>query len=523
MSTSRRPGNWLTRAVASDGAPRPLDPAATLGVLYVSGAVVSSVLVATPRIGTSDTAFMLASAAVALVGGAVLWRYRPPLAEPLVVATIVAGTTWMGADAYALSGAGLLLCIWFAPAGFALVAPAPAFVSATYAIAVPGIILASTGELTASTTSGTAAKEWVIVAAMIVAASAAVHVFSRRTVEGDRTLASIASELAVGVAVIGDERRLLAVNPVLRGMLGDDSESVIGRQVDSYATSEHAPEVRRVLDALLAGTVSSSAFDLLVRRPQGEVLYALVHAASIKSSSREPRFIVALVYDLSERRRIDEQRAELASLLVSAQEDERRRIAAEVHDDPLQGLIALSLELQILERRTTEHSILASIADLKETVKQTIDQLRGLLFELHPPALELGGLIDSLRELIRRYEASGGPHVTFEEAIATEPTPEEAVVLFRITAEALTNVRKHANATAVSVSLVDSQGGIALSIVDDGVGIVGDAHVVVPGHFGVASMRARAARAGGSLEITSRPGSGTTVLAWIPRQESSPA
>jgi PAS domain S-box-containing protein len=519
MSTSSWAGNWLTRAVASEGAPWPLDRSSTLGALYVAGAVVTSVLVAAPRIGTADETVMLVSAAVALVGGGALWRFRPPLAQPLVVAAILIGTTWMGADAFALSTGGLLLCIWFAPAAFALVAIAPAVVAAAYAIAVPGIILASTGALTAHTGVANAVRQWILVAAVIIGASAAVWVLIHRTVESERTLAAIASELAVGIAVIGDERRFLAVNPVLRRMLGRNSDAIVGTQVEAFTSPDDAPELRSALGALLSGTVRSSAFDLRILRPQGEVLYALVYAASIETSPRGGRLVIALVYDLSERRRIDEQRAELASLLVSAQEDERRRIAGEVHDDPLQALIAVSLELQVLERRTTEQPVLEAITDLKGSIKQAIEQMRGLLFELHPPALELGGLRESLEELIRRYEASGGPSVTLDDAIATEPSPEEAVVLFRITAEALTNVRKHADARQVSVSLIDSQGGIALSVADDGVGMVTDANVVVPGHLGVASMRARAARAGGSLEITSRPGSGTTVKAWIPRQE----
>lgn len=523
MSTSTRAGNWLIRAVGSGGSPRSLDAAATLGALYVAAAIVSSLLVATPGVGTSDAALMLASAFVALAGGAALWRFRPSLGQPLIFAAIALGTTWMGADAYALSTSGVFLCVWFAPSAFALLAIEPAFVASAYAIAVPGIIFASTGELTVRVGSGTAAKEWIIVAALILAASAAVYAFCRRSTERDRTLASIASELNIGIAAIGDERRVLAANPVLGRMLERDPDEIIGRQVESFTSSERALEIRSTIDALLQGAIDSAALDFPVRRSQGDALYALLHAASIAPSPSEPRSVIALVYDLSERRRIDEQRAELASLLVSAQEDERRRIASEVHDDPLQALIALGLELQILERRTKEQQVLASIDDLKDAVKQAIEQLRGVLFELHPPGLELGGLADSLRELIRRYEASGGPKVTFEDAIATDPTPEEAVALFRITSEALTNVRKHANATHVSVSLVDSQGGIALSIVDDGVGMVGDASIVVPGHFGVASMRARAARAGGNLEITSRPGNGTTVLAWIPRQESSPA
>ncbi|MGA8297198.1 MAG: ATP-binding protein [Acidimicrobiales bacterium] len=520
MSTTQWAGNWLTRAVASEAPARSVDPSLTLGVLFVAAAIVSSLLVSSPGIGTADATVMLACAAAALLGGAALVRFRPPIAQPLVAASLVLGTTWMGADAFSLSSGGLLLCVWFAPAAFALVELAPAIVVAAYAVAVPGIILAATGELSTKSGSSAAAKQWVIVAAIIIAASAAVWALSRRTAERERALAAITSKLAVGIGVIGEGRRFLAVNPVLRALLGDTTGAIVGRQVESFTTADHAAEVRRAVDALLESSAPSSAFDLVVVRPDGEMLYTLVYAASIEPSPREPSFVIALVYDLSERRRIDEQRAELAALLVSAQEEERRRIASEVHDDPLQALIALSLELQILERRTKEELVLESIAGLKESIKQAIEQVRGLLFELHPPALELGGLSESLRELIRRYEASGGPEVAFENTIAREPTPEEAVALFRITAEALTNVRKHADATRVAVSVVDSQGGIALSVADDGVGMDGDATVVVPGHLGVASMRARAERAGGSLEISSRPGKGTTVRVWIPRQET---
>ena len=283
MSTSRWAGNWLTRAVASEGSPRPLDPASTLGVLYVTGAVVTAVLVATPNIGTADAVMMLTTAAGALVVGGALWRYRPPVTQPFILAAIVVGTTWMGADAYALSHGGLLLCIWFAPAAFALVSIAPAVLVAAYTIAVPGIIVSATNQLTTSAASG-ATKTWVIVAAVIAAASAAVWVLTRRTVERERTIALIASELAVGIAVIGEERRFLAVNPVLHEMLGVGGEAIVGRQVESFTSSEHVSEVRRTLDALLSGAAHSSAFDLPVLRPLGERLYALVYAASIESS-----------------------------------------------------------------------------------------------------------------------------------------------------------------------------------------------------------------------------------------------
>ena len=105
--------------------------------------------------------------------------------------------------------------------------------------------------------------------------------------------------------------------------------------------------------------------------------------------------------------------------------------------------------------------------------------------------------------------------VRFDSSLETEPTADEAITLFRITAEALTNSRKHADAHNVTVSVLDSQGGIALTVADDGIGMDNTSQIV-PGHLGVASMRERAERAGGSFEISSAPGAGTTVRVLDP-------
>ena len=169
-------------------------------------------------------------------------------------------------------------------------------------------------------------------------------------------------------------------------------------------------------------------------------MHAVVTAVGVVPEPDGPRFVFALVWDVSEQRRLNEQRGELAQLLLRAQENERRRIADEVHDDPLQTLIALSIQLQILEGRLKDDSVLGVVElDLKKAIALSIEQMRTLLFELHPPALHLGGLTESLTEFIRRYEAAGGPKVRFDSALETETTPDEAITLFRITTEALTN------------------------------------------------------------------------------------
>ena len=298
-------------------------------------------------------------------------------------------------------------------------------------------------------------------------------------------------------------------------MLARPRGEIIGRHLDDLILPADAETTDAALGGLLSGSATSAVFERRYQRPDGETVHAIVTAASIVPESEGPRFVVGLAQDVSEQRRLDEQRAELARLLLRAQENERRRIADEVHDDPLQTLIALSIQLQILEGRLKDKNALSVVEDLKRAVAQSIEQMRTLLFELHPPALHLGGLTESLTEFIRRYQGGVAPRSasTARSRRNRPPTKRSHSSAY---AEALTNSREHADAHNVTVSVLDSQGGIAVTVADDGIGM-DDTSQIVPGHLGVASMRERAERAGGSFEISSAPGAGTTVRAWIPR------
>jgi len=217
-------------------------------------------------------------------------------------------------------------------------------------------------------------------------------------------------------------------------------------------------------------------------------------------------------------RRVDRERRQLLSRVVTAQEEERREIASDIHDDPVQKLTAASVRLDILEG---DHPALGqdpTFRKAQETIGHAIESLRHLMFELRPYVLDRDGLAAALR-LVLNAESKrvDGCDYQLDAQIATEPDPEIRVVLYRIALEALANVRKHARASQVDLSVRDQDGGYLLRLSDDGAGFDAITRAHSPeGHLGLTSMRERAEMASGWFRLQSAPGSGTTVEVWLP-------
>jgi signal transduction histidine kinase len=200
---------------------------------------------------------------------------------------------------------------------------------------------------------------------------------------------------------------------------------------------------------------------------------------------------------------------------IRAQERERARIAAGVHDDSLQVITAAMLRVQQLRRRLDDPGALEQLARLEESIAQAADRLRRLIFDFRPPALERYGLAAAVRDALSRLRADAGLEVRLDDRLASEPPMPTRLLLYRITQEALVNVGRHAAATLVRVTLDDVDGGYLLRVADDGVGT--RPRTPEPGHLGLVLMRERAEFAGGWFRLDSARGAGTTVSAWIPR------
>ncbi len=227
--------------------------------------------------------------------------------------------------------------------------------------------------------------------------------------------------------------------------------------------------------------------------------------------------IVGTHFDLTERRERDAERArnELLAHLVFVQEDERRRIARDMHDQFGEQLTALSLRIALLKEACFHSADLVGHTEALEAIAQRLDHdVDQLVWQLRPTALDdLGlraALTNYIQEWSRRTNIAADLHTSG--LLDARLAPEVETALYRIAQEALNNVAKHSRARHVEVILERRSDCVLLILEDDGVGFE-QAHSGAAGHgFGLVGMQERAALVGASLQIESTPGEGTTIL-----------
>ena len=221
-----------------------------------------------------------------------------------------------------------------------------------------------------------------------------------------------------------------------------------------------------------------------------------------------------LLYEREWRRRSQREAHDLSGRLIKAHEEERERLARELHDDVSQRLAALAIDAAQYENSpsasasTTQHSIHQGLVRLSEDV-------HGLSYQLHPSILADLGLVEALNSECKRYPDEWIELRVNETDIPAKLPHDVALCLFRIAQEALRNASRHAKANRVQVSLSRVGQGLKLTIADDGIGFD-------PGEprkgtsLGLASMRQRATSVRGRFEVKANPHGGTTISAWVP-------
>jgi signal transduction histidine kinase len=207
---------------------------------------------------------------------------------------------------------------------------------------------------------------------------------------------------------------------------------------------------------------------------------------------------------------------------LTAAEQERKRWARELHDETLQALAGIRVLLSSARRAGTAEALDGASAQALEQIEQEITNLRAIITELRPAALDELGLAAAVEALLERHRAVNGLEVTGHIDIAAdgELDPDLAATVYRVVQEALTNVAKHAQAKHVTVSVATAEGEIKLAVVDDGRGFSIEDR---SDGFGVTGMQERVAVSGGELSIESGD-AGTALTAWLPlAQRTVPA
>ena len=324
-------------------------------------------------------------------------------------------------------------------------------------------------------------------------------------------------------AIIGNtlDGTILSWNRGAERMYGYSAAEMVGQTVSVLAPPDRPDELPDIIGRLEKGE-QIEQLETKRRRRDGAEIDVVLKVSAIRNgrgeivgSSTIARDITLLKAQAELERDLAERRALLAHL-VTAGEEERARIAGDIHDDSIQAIAAAGMRLQILRRKLHDPEQLKLLGDLQETIGLSIDRLRHLLFELRPPVLDSEGLAAALEMYLE--DAADGSTTRYElkDKLRSQPSAQTRTILYRIAQEALVNVRKHACATTVTVSLLERDGGYLVRIADDGVGFAVDEAKPVSGHLGLASMQERAMLADGWLRVTSAPQDGTAIEVWVP-------
>ncbi|GBC87274.1 Oxygen sensor histidine kinase NreB [bacterium HR12] len=318
------------------------------------------------------------------------------------------------------------------------------------------------------------------------------------------------------VVLVAPDERIVYASPRHLEVLGRSPEELVGLSAFAFQDPETAAAGRAAFRRAVERKEPAPGQRFTVRRRDGSTV--VLEGAGwrpILDERGEVSLVLGIARDVTDLVRAEQERRELLARLVSAQEEERARIAADIHDDPVQAMVAVAMQLDLLAEECEGSPALARVRRLRDSVGRAVTRLRTLLFELAPPSIE-AGLAQAVMELGARDDGLGFA-LSVEDRSARELPMEARTAAFRIVQEALTNVRKHARARHAWVRIADEDGGVRIVVEDDGVGIPPGGVEVSPGHFGLRSMRERAALFGGRLEVGPRPEGGTRVTAWLPQ------
>jgi PAS domain S-box-containing protein len=321
-----------------------------------------------------------------------------------------------------------------------------------------------------------------------------------------------------GIFMLDPTGHIASWNAGAERIKGYTADEIIGQHFSVFyppediATDKPGKELEQ---AIAEGRLEDEGWRL---RKDGTRFWANVVITALFDDNHQLRGFGKVTRDMTERRQTDQALIEgrrLLSHLVEAQELERRRIAWDVHDDSIQAMVAVGMRLQLLaDRIAPEHRPL--VHQLDEAVRGTVGRLRNLIVRLRPTAIEQHGLDHALADYLDDVVDGWGLEHTLRVDLVREPPTDTAITIFRICQEALINVRKHARATSVTVTVATSDNGIQVEVTDDGVGIRQEPPPRGERHFGLLEMRERAETAAGWLTLVSGPSGGTTVRFWLP-------
>jgi len=298
--------------------------------------------------------------------------------------------------------------------------------------------------------------------------------------------------------------------------LGITPSERVGRSFVDHRGDQ--PEAAADFERLLAGE------ELWAKRPVGDVIFD-VHYRPLLDPDGRVAGVVSVAVDVTDLERVERERRHLLGQLITAQEEERRRLAGDLHDDAVQSLTAARMHLSILDQvvdrlgEDTAGTVRPALGQVRENLEQGLVAARTFLFNLRPPLLDSAGLEPALRQQLAKLAQRTGCKTEVTWMLDERLDRDLEMVAFRVVQEALANVAKHADASTVRLWGEREGSMVVIAVADDGIGFdpqTASERAAATGHLGLRSMAERIQTAGGRLEISSRPHQGTQVVLRLP-------
>lgn len=346
----------------------------------------------------------------------------------------------------------------------------------------------------------------------------------RKQTEEKLRIQSAALEAAANAVMISNlHGNVEWINPAFTQITGYQPEEIIGKNLKLLKSGWHTAEFYdRLWNTILSGKVWQG--EIINRRKDGTLYPEEQTITPLFDDQGEISHFIAIKQDITQRKQAEDMeehiRAQLQALsrrLVEIQENERKTIARELHDEASQALVYLKLAMDLLkEEATSPDAVVAGVTELERMLDNILGNLHQLAVTLRPASLDHLGLVAAIRQYAGSVQEKSGISVMMETNLEeTRLPPDLEIALYRISQEALTNVIRHAKATQIEFHLIQEAGRVHAKICDNGIGF-DPLTIGSTDRLGLFGMRERAEMFGGTIAIRSAPGAGTCIDIEVP-------
>jgi len=336
--------------------------------------------------------------------------------------------------------------------------------------------------------------------------------------ESEKQFRTIVETTNEGVWLLDSELHTSYVNRQMAEMLGYEPGQVVGRSVFDFYFAEDVEHKKQVLSRRQQG-LSDQCEERLLRK-DGNELWVRMAATPVFKDNGEFGGALAMMADITERKRAEKALADMSRKLIQAQEQERARIGRELHDDINQRLAMLALEIGRLQDNHPE--LRSSLQALRQQTTEISNDVQALSHELHSSKLEYLGVVAGMKSWCKEFSERQRMEIDFKTEVSSTLPLEVGLSLFRVIQEALHNAQKHSGVKRIELQLREDSGEIHLVVSDLGRGF--DLETAMQGRgLGLTSMGERVRLMNGTISIESKPMCGTTIHVRVPLESKHAA